>query len=160
MKVLAIVAGTLFAVSSFASNPTISGTELNGTYKGVSANGPCTVKMERMGDVLVLKVDQNMTKIRSLPVSVSAVLQKISGNQCGGVTVNNQCGEYTLKDSMNGGAGYNNEVTLTASIMKDQRCLKVEVTDTSFGEWIGSNYCSINFNHSGAGCGDEGDFGL
>lgn len=142
-----LVSSQVFSASAYLKDA-----ELKGVFQGESANGPCTVKVTRMGDIMVLDVHQNMTDNRSLPISVKALLQKIDRSQCGGVKVNNECGSYSIEDSIQNGAGYNNKVTLGLEVMNGQRCLTVSVEDASNGEWIGQNYCQINLNRSGKNC--------
>jgi hypothetical protein len=150
---LALAAGLGFvSVGAMAASPAISNGELNGIFRGESVNGACTVKVSRLADTIVLDVDQNMTQHKSLPISSKALLQKISGDQCGGVKMNNKCGEYTVTDSVENGAGYNNSVSVSASIVKGQRCLEISISDASYSEWIGQNHCNINLNRSGKGC--------
>jgi hypothetical protein len=152
MKNLIIIAFSLVSINTFANSPAINSSQLMGTLKGESANGPCTVKIKRAGDMASAEVYQNMTTTESVPFSVKALLQKISGNQCGRKTVNNDCGEYTLKDSMQSGAGYNNEISFSLINNKGNICLDLYVTDASFSDWIGSNHCTVNMNGSGTAC--------
>lgn len=140
------------SLGAFAKNPIVKPADLTGTIKGESANGPCLVKITRLGDIMVLDVDQNMSKHKSIPVSVNALIQKISGDKCGRVTMNNECGTYSLEDNIQNGGGYNNGVTFDAETIKGQRCLMITIEDASFGDWIGGGHCNINLNRSGKGC--------
>lgn len=154
-KLCAFLTSTLFSASLFAAQPTIKASELKGVFNGESANGACKVTITKVEDFLVFSVDQNMTVHKSIPVSTVALLQKISGDSCGRVRTNNECGAYTLQDNQQSGAGYDNVISVEAVAVKSQRCLDINVFDASYSEWMGSNQCRINLNGSGKGCGWE-----
>ncbi len=153
-RTLALIMLCNFACLAQASQPNVIASELNGTFRGESFNGSCKVEIVKTNDILVFKVDQNSEETISMPVYASLVTNKISGDKCGRVVKNNDCGPYEVKDNMDSGSGHNNELYISLVENGGQRCLKVAVADT-IGEWSGANYCNINLNRSGRGCGPQ-----
>ncbi len=156
MKFMLFTFVTLFAAQSFAASPVVKAAELRGVFKGVSGNGPCTVTVNRItADLMTLQVYQNMTTNLSLPISIKPLLQKISGDQCGGAAYNNKCEPYRLSDNEGVGASNNNEVQIVSFLKNGNRCLEIWVKDASYDEWVGENHCKINLNRTTVGCADK-----
>jgi hypothetical protein len=158
------VAAILVLVSAQAAiaAPQVSSSELNGKYKGISGNGPCTIAFKNQGNLLAsgpsyTVIYQNGVYTWSMLFSASSVAKSLSS-----CSASEESCDKELTQKVNHHAYDENSISFKAYRgNRGGRCLDVFVEDIDHsnitskgGEWVGQNHCTIDLDNrkSGNGC--------